>query len=112
MGGNLTTHSSCVRQRDVGGSQRGEYVYIADGEGASGFDIAQINQKGFSEKIVSAPVSTIGQDTNVKTRYAMAVAAPRHARRRSGAPALQVNEEAGDRTVYATFTSPIVRKAW
>jgi hypothetical protein len=57
--------------------QRGEYVYIADGEGGfKVFDIAQINQKGFSEKIVSAPVSPIGQDTNVKTRYAMAVAAP------------------------------------
>ena len=33
-------------------------------------------QKGFSEKIVSAPVSPIGQDTNVKTRHATAVAAP------------------------------------
>jgi hypothetical protein len=56
---------------------RGEYLYIADGEGGfKVFDIAQINQKGFSEKIVSAPVSKFGQNTNVKTRYATAVAAP------------------------------------
>ena len=57
--------------------QRGEYVYIADGEGGfKVFDIAQLNQKGFSEKIVSAPVSPIGQSTAVKTRHATAVAAP------------------------------------
>jgi hypothetical protein len=56
---------------------RGEYVYIADGRGGfKVFDIAQLNQKGFSEKIVSAPVSPIGQGTNVATREAMAVAAP------------------------------------
>jgi hypothetical protein len=61
----------------LGVQVRGEYVYIADGGG--GFkvmDIAQINQKGFSEKIVSAPVSRLGQHTNVGTREAMAVAAP------------------------------------
>ena len=40
------------------------------------FDIAQLNQKGFSEKIVSAPVSPLGQGTNVKTRFATAVSAP------------------------------------
>ena len=56
---------------------RGEYVYVADGDGGFRvFDVAQINQKGFSEKVVSAPVSPIGQDTNVKTRFATAVAAP------------------------------------
>ncbi len=56
---------------------RGEYVYIADGEGGFRvFDVAQIYQKGFSEKIVTAPVSPIGQNTNVKTRYATAVASP------------------------------------
>ena len=61
----------------VGVQLRGEYLYIADGEGGFRvFDIAQINQKGFSERIVTAPVSPLGQDTNVKTRYATAVAAP------------------------------------
>ena len=56
---------------------RGEYLYIADGEGGFRvFDIAQINQKGFSEKIVTAPVSPLGQNTSIKTRNATAVAAP------------------------------------
>jgi hypothetical protein len=56
---------------------RGEYVYIADGRGGFRvYDVAQLNQKGFSEKIVSAPVSPLGQDTNVGTRHATAVAAP------------------------------------
>ena len=61
----------------LGLQARGEYLYIADGAGGfKVFDIAQINQKGFSNKIVSAPVSPLGQRTNVTTRHATAVAAP------------------------------------
>lgn len=61
----------------LGVQARGEYLYIADGDGGfKVFDIAQINQKGFSEKIVSAPVSPLGQRTRVGTRHATAVAAP------------------------------------
>ena len=61
----------------LGVQARGEYLYIADGDGGfRAFDIAQINQKGFSEKIVTAPVSPLGQNTSVKTRFATAVAAP------------------------------------
>jgi hypothetical protein len=61
----------------LGVQARGEYLYIADGDGGFRvFDIAQINQKGFSERIVTAPVSRLGQNTNVGTRYATAVAAP------------------------------------
>jgi hypothetical protein len=57
--------------------QRGEYIYIADGDGGFRvFDVAQLNQKGFSQKVVTAPVSPFGQDTNVKTKYASAVASP------------------------------------
>jgi hypothetical protein len=61
----------------LGVQARGEYLYVADGSGGFRvFDIAQINQKGFSEKIVTAPVSPIGQNTSVKTRFATALAAP------------------------------------
>ena len=61
----------------LGVQARGEYLYIADGRGGfRAFDIAQIDQKGFSEKIVSAPVSALGQRTAVATRDATAVAAP------------------------------------
>jgi hypothetical protein len=38
--------------------------------------VAQIDQKGFSEKIVTAPVSPLGQRLYVKTKYATAVASP------------------------------------
>jgi hypothetical protein len=56
---------------------RGEYVYTANGRGGfEVFDIANIDQKGFSERMVSAPVSPLGQRTRVQTRYATAVAVP------------------------------------
>lgn len=56
---------------------RGEYVYTANGaDGFRVYDVANIDNKGFSERIVSAPVSPLGQDTQVKTRYATAVALP------------------------------------
>jgi hypothetical protein len=56
---------------------RGEYAYVAAGEGGLRvYDIAQIDQKGFSERIVTAPVSRFGQKFWVKTKYATAVAAP------------------------------------
>ncbi|HEX8852110.1 MAG TPA: hypothetical protein VF754_01410, partial [Pyrinomonadaceae bacterium] len=56
---------------------RGEYAYVAAGEGGLRvYDVAQIDQKGFSERITTAPVSPLGQKFYVKTRYATAVATP------------------------------------
>jgi hypothetical protein len=56
---------------------RGEYAYVAAGEGGLRvYDVAQIDHKGFSERIVTAPVSRFGQKFWVKTKYATAVAAP------------------------------------
>ncbi|HEY6189558.1 MAG TPA: multiheme c-type cytochrome [Pyrinomonadaceae bacterium] len=56
---------------------RGEYAYVAAGEGGLRvYDVAQIDQKGFSERITTAPVSSFGQKFYVKTKYATAVAAP------------------------------------
>jgi hypothetical protein len=56
---------------------RGEYLYTANGPGGfEVFDIANIDQKGFSERIVSAPVSPLGQRTRVNTKYATSVALP------------------------------------
>jgi len=58
-------------------SLRGEYLYTANGEdGFRVYDVANIDNKGFSERIVSAPVSPFGQDTQVKTKFATAVALP------------------------------------
>jgi len=56
---------------------RGEYAYVAAGEGGLRvYDVAQIDQKGFSERITTAPVSRFGQKLWVKTKYTTAVAAP------------------------------------
>jgi len=57
--------------------QRGEYVYAALGEGGFRvYDVANIDNKDFSERIVTAPVSPLGQRLFVKTKYAAAVATP------------------------------------
>jgi hypothetical protein len=56
---------------------RGEYLYAA--RGAAGFlayDVANIDNKGFSQRIVTAPVSPLGQRLGFDTSYAVAVAAP------------------------------------
>src|SRR5258708_4288817 len=56
---------------------RGEYAYAAAGKGGLRvYDVAQIDQKGVSERISTAPVSPLGQKFYVPTKYATAVAAP------------------------------------
>jgi hypothetical protein len=56
---------------------RGEYLLAACGEGGlRAFDVAFTDDKAFSERIVTAPVSPLGQKFYVPTKYAMAVAAP------------------------------------
>jgi hypothetical protein len=56
---------------------RGEYLYAALGAGGFRvYDVANIDNKGFSERTVTAPVSPLGQRLYVKTRYATAVATP------------------------------------
>ncbi|MBI3881080.1 MAG: hypothetical protein HY301_13595 [Verrucomicrobia bacterium] len=56
---------------------RGEYLYTANGaDGFEVFDVANIDQKGFSERILTAPVSPLGQRTYVRTKYATSVTLP------------------------------------
>jgi hypothetical protein len=56
---------------------RGEYAYVAAGKGGLRvYDVAQVDHKGFSERIVTAPVSPLGQKFYVPSKYATAVAAP------------------------------------
>jgi len=56
---------------------RGEYLYTANGpDGFEVFDASNIDQKGFSERIVTAPVSPFGQRTYVRTKYATSVTLP------------------------------------
>lgn len=56
---------------------RGEYLYAALGKNGFGvFDIADIDNKNFSERITTSPVSPFGQDTFIKTAYATSVTLP------------------------------------
>ncbi len=56
---------------------RGEYAYAALGPGGLRvYDIANIDNKSFSEKVTTAPVSPIGQKFYVPTKNALAVASP------------------------------------
>jgi len=56
---------------------RGEYLYAAMGKGGMRiFDIANIDNKDISERMVTAPVSPLGQRFYLPTKYATAVATP------------------------------------
>jgi len=56
---------------------RGEYAYAATGKGGLRiYDIANLDNKGFSERITTAPVSPLGQKFYLPTRNAVAVASP------------------------------------
>uniref|UniRef100_UPI003F70819C hypothetical protein n=1 Tax=Polymorphobacter sp. TaxID=1909290 RepID=UPI003F70819C len=50
---------------------RGEYLFVAEGRGGfRAYDIANIGNKGVSERIVTAPFSPLGQNTRIKSRNA------------------------------------------
>src|ERR1700739_3530024 len=56
---------------------RGEYAYAAQGKGGFRvFDIANIDNKGFSDTMPTAPVSPLGQKFFVPTKNAVAIASP------------------------------------
>jgi hypothetical protein len=56
---------------------RGEYTYVAAGKGGLRvYDTAQIDHKGFSERITTAPISRFGQKFWVVTKDAKAIASP------------------------------------
>jgi hypothetical protein len=56
---------------------RGEYAYAATGKGGLRvYDIANIDNKGFSQPMTTAPVSPLGQRFYLPTKNAMAVASP------------------------------------
>jgi hypothetical protein len=56
---------------------RGEYLYAAEEHsGLTVYDVSAIDNKGFSERITTAPVSPLGQKLYVRTKEAVAVASP------------------------------------
>ncbi|MDB5718420.1 MAG: repeat protein precursor, partial [Sphingomonas bacterium] len=56
---------------------RGEYMYVAEGKaGFRVYDVASIANKGTSERILTAPFSTLGHDTHVTSTNATCMALP------------------------------------
>ncbi len=56
---------------------RGEYLFVAEGKkGFRAYDVANIANKGYSLRFVTAPFSPIGQDTRIKTQNATCMALP------------------------------------
>src|SRR5437764_6333964 len=56
---------------------RGEYLYVAEGpRGMRAYDVASVANKGFSERIITAPFSALGQDTHIASENATCVALP------------------------------------
>jgi hypothetical protein len=56
---------------------RGEYAYAATGKGGLRiYDIANIDNKGFSERVTTAPVSPLGQRFFLPTKNAVAITSP------------------------------------
>jgi hypothetical protein len=78
QGRKLELHSAHHHHGDARSIQlRGEYLFAANGEeGFEVYDVANVDNKDFSERIVSAPVSPRGQRTFVRTKFATSVALP------------------------------------
>ncbi len=76
-GGNRLTEGYRHEGNVLDVQARGEYLYAAMGkDGVRVFDIANIDDKDFSERMVTAPVSPLGQRFYVKTKFAQAIASP------------------------------------
>jgi len=56
---------------------RGEYLYVAEGRGGlQVYDVASQANKGVSQKLITAPFSPLGHDTQVDSKDATCVALP------------------------------------
>jgi len=56
---------------------RGEYLYVSEGEnGTQAYDVASIANKGFSQRIITAPFSPLGHNTRIKSKNATCVVLP------------------------------------
>ncbi len=80
---------------------RGEYLFAAQGrDGLRIYDVAQVDHKGFSERLVSAPVSPLGQRLYVDTKDAAAVALASTMTLDPARPVAPENEEQKVHPVY------------
>jgi len=76
---------------------RGEYMFVAEGRGGfKVYDIASVGNKGFSDPVISAPFSPLGQDIGVNTKNATCMALPTNqpiAPERSTPELREINQE-------------------
>jgi hypothetical protein len=84
---------------------RGEYLYTAAGaDGFRVYDVAAIANKGISDRILTGPVSPLGQNTHVPTRFATCVALPTNQsiapKRNEGALMRDTNQEQAMHPLY------------
>lgn len=84
---------------------RGEYMFVAEGRGGFAvYDIASVGNKGFSERIVSAPFSPLGHDQRVRSRNATCMAIPTNqaiAPTRNTEVMRQINQEQAFHPIYS-----------
>lgn len=84
---------------------RGEYIFVAEGRGGFRvYDVAQIANKGFSERITTAPFSPLGHNTHVKSKNATCMALPTNqpiAPTRSTAEMRAMNQEQPFLPIYS-----------
>ncbi|HET6604139.1 MAG TPA: hypothetical protein VFG21_07985 [Xanthomonadaceae bacterium] len=84
---------------------RGEYLYVAEGEnGFQAYDIASATNKGFAQRVITAPFSKLGHNTRVKTRNATCVVLPTtqpiHPDRNQGELMREINKEQPFHPIY------------
>jgi hypothetical protein len=70
-----------AREHDAGVANclqlRGEYLYVAEGaKGMRAYDVASVANKGFSQRLITAPFSPLGHDTHIDTTDATCVVLP------------------------------------
>ncbi len=84
---------------------RAEYLYVAEGKkGVQVYDIASIANKGFSQRIITAPASPLGHDSHLKTANATCIVLPTtqpiHPDRNTGDLMRITNEEQPFHPIY------------
>jgi hypothetical protein len=84
---------------------RGEYLYVAEGRsGMRVYDVASIANKGYSQRIVTAPFSPLGHDTRIRSRDARCVVLPTnqpiHPDRNDGELMRVINQEQPFHPIY------------
>lgn len=80
---------------------RGEYLYAAQGEeGFWVYDVANIDNKGYSQRITTSPFSPFGQAPNVSSKFATSMALPTNMPVDANRKALPENEETPMHPIY------------